>query len=163
MDGDRSAVYAAEYTAFDGTDLEEKREFEELVVLLEILAGDPWWPGPPVEIRRARRDARSSSTRCESGPGPEPAVIRLASAQLTIATMAHELAHALAGVGHGHDPVFRAAYLDVITVLTNLDPQKRRHDLHVSQLASAFDASGLAVAPRRWPPPPASVAGPIPL
>jgi len=163
MDNDRSAVYAAECAAFDGTDLEDLREFDELAVLLETLTADAWWRGPRVTIRRARRDARSSSTRCDADPRHDPAMISVAAQQLTVATVAHELAHALAGVRHGHDSSFRAAYLDVISVVTNIDSRDRRRDLHVAQLASAFDAAGLAVGPRHWPSPPVSFAGPIAL
>ncbi len=69
---------------------------------------------------------------------------------MTVATAAHELAHALAGTGHGHDAVYRRAYLDVVRVITNLDSTDRRRDLHVDQLRVAFGAAGLAVGERSW-------------
>lgn len=163
VDVERAGVYAAECAAFDGTDLEEVREFDELAELLASLTTGEWWPGPTVTIRRARRDARSSSTRCEGDVSHDLTTISMAGGQQTIATLAHELAHALAGVRHGHGPTFRAAYLDVISVVTNLDPSSRRRDLHVAQLTSAFAAAGLAVGPRHWPLPPDSIAGPIAL
>ena len=54
------------------------------------------------------------------------------------------------GVGHGHDALYRRAYLDVITVITNLDVGDRRGDLHAEHLAAEFAAAGLAVAARGW-------------
>jgi len=47
-----------------------------------------------------------------------------------------------------------AAYLDVVAVITNLDPSDRRHQLHVGQLREALDAVGLVVGARAWPAPP---------
>ena len=89
-------------------------------------------------------------------------LIRFAASQATVATAAHELAHALAGVAHGHDEVYRRAYLDVVEVITNLDPTDRRGEIHVRQLAEAFAAAGLRLGPRSWPAPPDS-AGAIAL
>ena len=147
MDSDRAAVYAAELAAFDGTDLELVVGAERLAAVVDRLTAGEWWPGPVVAVRPARSDARSSSTRCAASG----ATIRLADNQTTVATAAHELAHALAGVGAGHDGRFRAAYLDVIAVVTNLDPTDRRGPLHVDQLAEAFAAHRLLVGPRNWP------------
>ncbi len=163
MDTERTALYGAEVAAFDGTDLEQQRPFDELHLLAaEVLAGE-WWPGPKVELTRARVDARSSSTRCESGNGRNGARIRLAPGQMTVATLAHELAHALAGAGAGHDATFRSAYVDVVAVTTNLASTDRRRDLHVQQLLGAFVDAGLEVGRRRWPPPPTSASGAIAL
>jgi hypothetical protein len=119
-----------------------------------------WWPGPPVHVIAARRDARSSSARGSADTGT---TIRLAAEQLTIATAAHELAHALAGPAAGHSPIFLAAYLDVVTVITNLDSRDRRHDLHVRQLREALDAVGLTAARRTWPAPPEEASAAIAL
>ena len=91
------------------------------------------------------------------------ATIRLAGAQTTVATAAHELAHTLAGVAAGHGPVFRMAYLDVIAVITNADSTDRRHALHVGQLARALDEDELSVGDRRWPQPPTSTTSAIAL
>ncbi len=156
----RSEVYAAEAAAFDGTDLETVVPFEVVARAIEAVASGEWWPGPPVEARRARRDARSSSA---SGAEGGVAVIRLAPGQTTRATAAHELAHALAGPAAGHSPVFLAAYLDVVAVITNLDSRDRRHHLHVDQLRTAFDASRLTVGERGWPAPPPSTGSAIAL
>lgn len=159
-DCSRSEVYAAEAAAFDGTDLESVRPFESIARLIETVVAGEWWPGPPVDIQPARRDAASSSARGREGGS---VVIRLASGQLTTATAAHELAHALAGPAAGHSPVFIAAYLDVIEVITNIDAGDRRRRLHVDQLRRSIDAAGLVVGARRWPAPPDGISAAIAL
>lgn len=159
MDRERAAVYAAEAAAFDGTDLEEIVGVERVAAVVSALVAGAWWPGPPVEVRAARSDARSSSTRC----GAVGATIRVAAGQASLATGLHEAAHALAGVDAGHGARFRAALLDVVEVATNLDSTDRRLRVHVEQLAAAFEAAGLAVGPRSWPAPPAGTTGPIAL
>jgi hypothetical protein len=147
----RAEVYAAEAAAFDGTDLELVRSFEEVSSVIAAVVEGPWWPGPPVQVVAARRNAASSSARTRTDA---TTVIRLAAEQSTIATAAHELAHALAGPRAGHSPVFLAAYLDVVAVMTNLDSCDRRHRLHVDQLHDALVTAGLVVCARTWPPPP---------
>ncbi len=159
-DQGRAEVYAAEAAAFDGTDLESVRPFDDVAVRISAVVQGSWWPGPPVRVVPTRSDAATSSA---SVPGGGIAVIRLASEQLTIATAAHELAHALAGPAAGHSPLFLAAYLDVVAVITNLDSSERRHRLHVDQLGIAFDAAGLTVGERRWPAPPESAGSAIAL
>jgi len=57
----------------------------------------------------------------------------------------------------------RQAYLDVVEMGTNLDPLDRRGSIHVDQLGEAFDAAGLALAERRWPPPDPGTVGAIAL
>jgi hypothetical protein len=163
VDVDRSAVYAAELAAFDGTDLEEVVDLAPIVDRMRSVTAGGWWPGPPVEVRAARADASSSSARCATSAVDGRVTIRIAGQQTTVATAAHELAHALAGVGAGHGAVFRAAYLDVIAVITNADSTDRRLDLHLDQLATAFAAAGLPVADRRWPGPPPSTTTAIAL
>jgi hypothetical protein len=160
MDGDRTAVYAAELAAFEGTDLEQLRPFDQLAELAREMTAGEWWPGPEVRFQRARVDARSSSTRCADRDG---ATVRLAHRQLTVATVAHELAHALAGGAAGHDAVFRIAYADVVAVITNIVTTDRRRDLHVRQLLEAFGDAGLLVGSRRWPAPPSATSGAIAL
>lgn len=163
-DVDRSAVYAAELAAFDGTDLETPIAFDVLVNRVESVLQGEWWPGPPITVRAARRDAASSSTRCWGEDGSRSrSEVRFAVGQLTVATAAHELAHALAGVDAGHGPTFRAAYVDVVTVITNVDSRARRRDLHARQLSTAFAAAGLVIGDRHWAPPPVSASGPIAL
>ena len=66
----------------------------------------------PSPSRRPRRDCVLVGAR---DAWRRPSVeIRVAAGQCTSATLAHELAHALAGVDHGHDAVFRAAHVDVV-------------------------------------------------
>lgn len=156
----RAELYAAEAAAFDGTDLESVRPFDEVVAAIEAVTGGAWWPGGTVRVVAARRDARSSSARLVD---EATTVIRLSATQLTIATAAHELAHALAGPAVGHSPVFLAAYLDVVAVITNLDSIDRRRDLHVDQLRRAFSAAGLMIGERCWPAPPESTGAAIAL
>ncbi|HYN33509.1 MAG TPA: hypothetical protein VES40_12855 [Ilumatobacteraceae bacterium] len=163
MDVDRAAVYAAELAAFDGTDLEDVIDFPSLVQLMRSVTTGEWWPGPDVDVIAARSDAASSSTRCAMLAAGGRMTIRLAATQMTAATAAHELAHALAGLGDGHGPVFRAAYLDVVAVITNVDSTDRRRELHVDQLATAFADVGLRGGDRRWPPPPGSTTAAIAL
>jgi hypothetical protein len=147
----RAEVYGAEVAAFDGTDLESLRTFDEMSSVVAAVVDGPWWPGGRVRVVAARRDAVSSSARERVDEGTE---IRVAAGQTTIATVAHELAHALAGPAAGHSGVFLAAYLDVVAVVTNLDSHDRRHRLHVDQLRDAFAAADLVVGERTWPPPP---------
>jgi hypothetical protein len=71
--------------------------------------------------------------------------VTFAEGQLTLATVAHELAHALAGINHGHDAVFRAAFVDVIAVVAGADA--------ADDLAGSFRAMGIDPAVRRWPAP----------
>lgn len=146
----RAEVYAAEAAAFEGTDLEVIRSFDDVSDVITSVVDGHWWPGPPVHVVATRRDATSSSARERADAST---VIRLASGQTTIATAAHELAHALAGPGAGHSAVFLAAYLDVVAVVTNLDTRDRRHRLHVDQLRDALVTAGLVVGERRWPAP----------
>lgn len=158
----RAAVYACEIAAFDGTDLESAQPMADIAELVDRVTSGAWWPGPAVRVEAARHGARSSGAHGPvSGGGGAPVRIRVAVGQATVATAAHELAHALAGVGHGHDPLYRCAYLDVIHVITNIDPTDRRGDVHVRQLADAFASAGLTLAGRRWPTPDPSVGGPI--
>jgi hypothetical protein len=162
IDDERTAVYSAELAAYDGTDLELVLGVEAVISLVAKLTEGEWWPGPRVEVRRARADAQASSVSCLGSLGVEgSAVVRVAVGQTTVATAAHELAHALGGIDVGHGPVFRRAYLDVVGVITNLDSTDRRGVLHVGQLADAFAMNDLAVGDRQWVEP--TLCGPIAL
>lgn len=152
-DRDRAQVYAAELAGFDGTDLERLVGVDEVKRAIQTVVAGEWWPGGGVDVRAARPDARSSATRCSLDEGAA-AVISIAAPQATVATAAHELAHALIGAAHGHGPLYRRAYLDVVGVMTNLERVNGRGSLHVDQLAVAFAAAGLDVAERTWPAPP---------
>ena len=144
QDWGREAVYAAEQAAFGGTDLEDQMPLDQLRVRATTVVDGDWWAragGPPVDIVAARIDARSSTAR---GCG-RAAVIRLADAQLDIATMAHELAHVLAGIDRGHDERFRSAHVDVVAVVAG--------SRAAAALAASYRAFGLMVGLRPWPPP----------
>jgi hypothetical protein len=152
-DADRRQVYAAELAAFDGTDLESVVGFDTVRQAIDSVVAGEWWSGPSVLVKASRGDAHSSVTRCGPGDGAVPE-IRIAPPQATIATGAHELAHALAGVAHGHDRVFRRAHLDVVQAMTNLNRIDGRGLVHVAQLEGAYSAVSLTVGARAWPAPP---------
>jgi hypothetical protein len=143
IDRGKVAVAAAEEMAFGGTDLDVPLGRSAVERRVADLTTGPWWRscGPSVAMATPRRGTRSSSAEHRTGH----VTIRLADEQLTVATAAHELAHALAGVGHGHDAVFRVAYVDVVAVLAG--------SAHTTALADGFVAMGVAVGDRRWPAP----------
>jgi hypothetical protein len=139
----REAVYAAEEVAFGGTTLEEPRPFAELRKRADAITAGDWWRragGPPTDVIAARTSARSSSAR-----HADRALVLLAAGQLDEATLAHELAHVLAGVDHGHDERFRATHLDVVAVLAG--------SRHAAALTASYREFGLVLGPRTWPPP----------
>ena len=161
VDRERAQVYAAELAAFDGTDLEAVVGIDAVADAVRSVVHSAWWPRGDISVREMRTDARSSVTRCSTEDG-SVLDIGIAGPQATIATGAHELAHALAGVAQGHDAVFRRAHLDVLQAMTNLDRLTARGAVHVDQLVDAYVAAGLAVGERSWPAPPAA-GGAIPL
>jgi hypothetical protein len=143
-DRGREAVYAAEEAAFGGNDLANPRPLADLQARATTIVDGDWWRlagGPPVDVVAARSDARSSSTH----DGDGGAVIRLARGQLDMATVAHELAHVLTGVEHGHNERFRAAHVDVVAVLAGSGA--------AAALAGSYRAFGLTVGVRAWLPP----------
>ena len=152
-DRERAQVYAAELAAFDGTDLETVVGIVAVAEAIRSVVRSDWWPRGGIAVREMRSDARSSVTRCSSDDGTV-LDIGIARPQATIATGAHELAHALAGVAHGHDAVFRRAHVDVVQAITNLDRLSGRGVVHVEQLERAYAAAGLVVGERTWPTPP---------
>ncbi|MEQ9163412.1 MAG: hypothetical protein RLN74_11915, partial [Ilumatobacter fluminis] len=103
---------------------------------------------------KARRDASSSSTRQR---GSAAAVVRLAAPQMTPATLLHELAHVLAGVGAGHGERFRRAHVDLVGYAFG--------DAEAGWLLDAYAAVGLEPGDRTWPAPPVrgGTGGPIAL
>lgn len=145
IDRGRAAVAAVEDAAFGGTDADVATDREVLHGRVAKVVDGPWWHacGPPVSIATPRRTTRSSTARSQLGE--VPVEIRLADTQLTTATAAHELGHALAGVVHGHDERFRAAHVDVVALLCGANVARR--------LASEYATFELAVGDRAWPPP----------
>jgi hypothetical protein len=143
-DRGREAVYAAEEAAFGGTSHADRRPLRDLQARTRALVEGDWWQradAPFVVVAAARRPARSSSAR---GAGTQ-AVIRLAAEQHDEVTLAHELAHALAGIGHGHDDRFRAAHVDVVAALAG--------SAAAAMLADAYAEFELPIGARPWPQP----------
>jgi hypothetical protein len=143
VDHGRAAVSAAEDMAFCGTRVDVTLDRAGVDLALATITGGPWWSscGPPVTLAPPRRGTRSSSARARH----DQVEITFAEGQLTLATVAHELAHALAGVDRGHDDVFRAAFVDVIAVIAGPDS--------ADALADAFRAMGVDQGARTWPAP----------
>jgi hypothetical protein len=141
----REAVYATEEATFGGTDFDARQPYPALVELAEAVVRGGWWQacgGPSVELVLARAGAVSSSARAATGRG---VLVRLAIGQLTAATVAHELAHALAGVASGHGGRFRAAHIDVVAVLGGR--------ALADDLQRAYAGHGVPPDARAWSPP----------
>lgn len=147
VDVGREAVAAAEAAAFDGTSAGDSIQRDDAHRLVEAVVTGAWWrsAGPSVVVSVPRRSARSSSARAVRSAVDRAVEVRLTDEQLSPATVAHELAHALAGVAHGHDAVYRSAYVDVTSVVAGAAAG--------AALADAFVRFGLDVAPRSWPSP----------
>lgn len=150
----REAVYAAEIAAFEGTSFESVTQFTDVLAIASLITAAPWWPHGPIEVVPARADAESSSTRQRVGGLP---VVRLAAPQMTPATVIHEMAHVLAGVGHGHDAVFRRAHVDLTGYCLGDEP--------ASWLLQGYAAMGLEPGTRTWSAPPIrrEAGGPVAL
>ena len=145
-DRGRAAVYAAEDAAFGGTDLDAQLTSGRLVALARTVTAGEWWQAcgaPTVEVVPARASAASSTASSTATPGH--VVVRVAGAQHTASTVAHELAHALAGVANGHDARFRAAHVDVVAVLGGVEL--------AADLRRAYAVFGVPAGERSWPAP----------
>lgn len=150
----REAVYAAEIAAFEGTSYEVVEPLGQLIDLATLITDAGWWPRGPIRVVAARSDAGSSSTR---QTGQDRPVVRLAAPQMTPATLVHEFAHVLAGVGVGHGAVFRRAHVDLVGYLFG--------DVEANWLLDAYAAMGLTPGDRAWPAPPVrgAAGGPVAL
>lgn len=150
----REAVYAAEISAFEGTSFESVTPFPELLELATLIVAADWWPHGEIEVVPARADAGSSSTRQRTGAA---AVVRLAAPQMTPATVVHEFAHVLAGVGQGHGDVFRRAHVDLVGYAFGDEP--------AGWLLDGYAAMGLEPGRRAWEAPPVRrhAGGPVAL
>jgi len=138
-DDGRAAVYAAEIAAFEGTSYETLVAFDELTALAELITSAAWWPRGHVPVTRARRDSGTSSASQRGGDRP---IVRLAAPQMTPATLIHELAHVLAGVGKGHGPIFRRANVDLVGYALG--------NTEAAWLLNAYAAMQLAPGQRAW-------------
>jgi hypothetical protein len=154
VDDGRAAVYAAEIAAFEGTSYEALIPFDEITALAAVITAAGWWPHGDVAVVRARADAESSSTRqC----GTDRPTVRLAAPQMTPATLVHEFAHVLAGVGSGHGPAFRRAHVDLAGYAFG--------ETEAVWLLDAYAAMRLAPGTRTWQQPSVrdGCAGPVAL
>jgi len=153
-DDGRAAVYAAEIAAFEGTSYETRAPFETLVSLSAMITGAAWWPHAEVAVVRARAGTESSSARQH---GRERPVVRLADPQMTPATLIHEFAHVLAGVGTGHGPTFRRAHVDLAGYIFG--------ETEAQWLLDAYASMRLAPGHRAWSTPPVrhGTGGPLAL
>jgi len=142
-DSGRADVYAAEIAAFEATSYESIVPLHELVEVAELICEAPFWPHGRIDVVRARSDASSSSTR-QRGEGRP--VVRLAAPQMTPATLVHEFAHVLAGLGDGHGETFRRAHVDLAGYTFGDD--------EANWLLDAYVVTGLAPGARNWPAPP---------
>jgi hypothetical protein len=138
-DDGRAAVYAAEIAAFEGTSYETLVAFDQLTALAQLITSAGWWPRGEVPVVRARSDSGTSSA---SQRGAHRPTVRLAAPQMTPATLIHELAHVLAGVGSGHGPVFRRAHVDLAGYAFG--------DTEAAWLLDAYAAMQLAPGQRAW-------------
>ena len=148
-DDGREAAYAAEDAALGGTDVDQWRPWATLRAVADDVLTSRWWRStgaPPVAVIRARAGTRSSTARSSAGRADGTVTVRLARPQWTVATLAHELSHALAGVDQGHGPAFRAAAVDIVAVVASYAGV-------AEALRRAYGAMGLAVGDRTWPAP----------
>ena len=145
-DADRQRVYDAEDAAFMETSYAERLGERGCCWLLDHLVALPWWstaaPGPTPLLRAARSDSARSTTvvaddrrEVRIGPGMDQAHV-----------LSHELAHLVAPAGAGHRDLFRAAHLDVATLILGTHGAARLSDF--------YGRAVLPVAARSWPAPP---------
>lgn len=144
-DVDRQRVYDAEDAAFLDTSYADPLGERGCRWLVDRLVATAWWStsGLPVPVVRAARADSTRSTTVVTGDGAE---LRIGPGMDHAHVLSHELAHLLATPAAGHGPPYRAAHVDVATVVLG------RHG--TDRLAERYHRAGLAVTPRRWPPPP---------
>ncbi|HET8930432.1 MAG TPA: hypothetical protein VFN21_07235 [Acidimicrobiales bacterium] len=148
-DAMRSAVYAVEHSVFAETLFSDPVGAAGMLDLAGLVADSGWWQrnGTTFEIAPTRREAQHSSATAEPAGGG-PAQIRISVHQEDAATLAHELAHLLAG-SHGatppHGPTFIAAELDVVSLVCGTIAARR--------MSRAFSEAGIAASARTWEPP----------
>jgi len=159
-DSRRQQVYVAEELAFGQTLADESAGLDGVSTLAGILFADPWWVdatgGVVPRVVRARSDAhRSTAARDRRGDW----ALRIAPGHDQPPTLSHEAAHVLTSVAieatpgataAAHGPLFRAAHLDVATVVFGAHGRQL--------LAHEYRRAGLDVAPRTaWPEPPTPI------
>lgn len=141
------AVAAAESAAFEATEFDALITRAELQRAFDAATGSEWWvacfAGSPPALRLVTPPARTQTSTARRREGGFE--IRVAAGQLNRSTLAHELAHVLAGIDAAHGPLFRRAFVDVATMVGDT--------LIGEWLGAAFAGFDLAVADRRWPAP----------
>jgi len=145
-DGDRQRVYDAEDAAFLETSYAERMGERGCRWLLDHLVALPWWSaaaGSLPLLRAARCDSARSTTVVAEGRTE----VRIGPGMDQPHVLSHELAHLVAPAGAGHGGLFRAAHVDVANVVLGTHG--------VARLTDFYARSGLVVAARAWPPPPA--------
>lgn len=140
-DDARSEVYAAELSATAGTSLEATRTLDELRAAATRITHSPWWPVGDIAVVAARADAHSSCARYREGR----IEVRLAAGQMDMATLIHEMAHALAGLDAGHGALFRRAHIDIASAAIGAQA--------ATWVERAYRAADLDIADRCWPQP----------
>ena len=149
-DADRQRVYDAEDAAFLDTSYAERLGERGCRWLLDRLVATPWWTaavGATPVLRASRIDATRSTTVLDDGR----IEVRIAPGMDQAHVLSHEAAHLLAGPDAGHGALFRAAHVDVATVLLG------RHG--AARLADRYARTGLNLAAGPWPAPPGSGDG----
>ena len=144
-DGERQRVYDAEDAAFVETSYADRLGERGCRWLLDHLVTLPWWAaaaGSSPVLRAARSDS-ARSTAVVTGDRAE---VRIGPGMDQAHVLSHELAHLLASAGAGHGGLFRAAHLDVATLVLGAHGAARLTDF--------YGRAGLAVAVRSWPAPP---------
>lgn len=143
-DGDRQRVYDAEDAAFLETSYAERLGERGCRWLLDHLVTLPWWAaaaGPAPVLRAARADSARSTTVVADGRTE----VRIGPGMDQAHVLSHELAHLLAPAGAGHGNLFRAAHLDVATVVLGTHGAARLTDF--------YGRGFLTVGARTWPAP----------
>jgi len=140
-DDARSEVYAAELSATAGTSLEATCTLDELRAAATRIIRSPWWPVGDIAVVAARADAHSSCARYREGR----IEVRLAAGQMDMATLIHEMAHALAGLDAGHGALFRRAHIDIASAAIGAQA--------ATWVERAYRAADLDIADRCWPQP----------
>ncbi len=142
-DVDKALVYAAEDMVFDNTIFAEPFGPQGLLGLAVRLNGLEWWQsvGVPFSIAPTRRESGHSTCSFNN----DGAVLRFSLAGENAATFAHEAAHLVAqhhGATPAHGPLFRAAELDVVTIVCG--------PVAAERLREVFLSNDLLVAARKW-------------
>jgi hypothetical protein len=146
-DAERQRTYDAETMAFADTTLSDLRPLADLVAVTCQVTSSRFWAceaaGRPVTVTATRSDSTVSWAR------PLDGIVKLAPVGMTLATLAHELAHVAAGAADvGHSPRFRALEIAVVRLLVGDEPADRLTEafrsarLSIDDIGDAGDEAG---------------------